>query len=105
MCEEMVDVYMRFYGIEERDPKKAKIINTLRNDLHKNGTCVFLEGKEIITKRVKFDTSETLTDDAEKPAFDKMSEAELWSYIFGEYIMNGKLSGIQGFGITQIETY
>lgn len=105
MCEEMVDVYLRFFNIVVKDPQKANVINTIRNDLIKNGTCVFLEGKEIITKRVKFDTGETLTDDVGKTPFEKMSDDELWSYIFGEYIMNGKLSGVWGFGVTQIETY
>lgn len=105
MCEEMVDVYMRFYNIESKDPQKAKIINTVRNDLLKNGTCVFLEGKEIITKRVNFSTDETLTEDVRETPIEIMTDEELWSYIFGEYIMNGKLGGIMGFGITQIETF
>jgi hypothetical protein len=105
MCKEMVDVHVSSYGLEERNPQIVKIINTVRNDLIKNGTCVFLEGKEIITKRVTFDTGETLTDDTEKPSVDKMSDEELWAYIFGEYIMEGKLSSIRGFGVTQIETH
>ncbi|OIN88584.1 MAG: hypothetical protein AUJ50_00470 [Candidatus Aenigmarchaeota archaeon CG1_02_38_14] len=105
MCEEMVDVHTRFYNIEEKDPNKAKIIKTLRDDMHKNGTCVFLEGKEIITKRIKFNTDETLTEDVRETPIEKMTDEELWSYILGEYIMDGKLSGIMGFGITQIETF
>lgn len=105
MCEEMVNVHMKFYSIEETDPQKAKIINTVRNDLLKNGTCVFLEGKEIITKRIQFDTSETLTNDALKAQVENLSDDELWSYILGEYILNGKLCGIRGFGVTQVETY
>jgi|SRR4030067_1409243 len=105
MCEEMLDVHMRFRNIEEREPNKAKIIKTIRDDMLKNGTCVFLEGKEIITKRIKFKTDETLTEDIRETPFEKMTDEELWSYIFGEYIMNGKLSGIMGFGITQIETF
>lgn len=105
MCEEMVNFHIRFYNIEEREPNKAKIIKTLRDDLLKNGTCVFLEGKEIITKRIEFDTSETLTEDIRETPIDKMSDDELWSYIFGEYFLNEKLIGVRGFGITQIETY
>lgn len=105
MCEEMVDVHMRYWNIEEKDSNEAKIIKTLRNDMKKNGTCVFLEGKEIITKRIKFSTNETLTKDIRETPIEKMTDEELWSYIFGEYILNGKLSGISGFGITQIETY
>ncbi|WP_028844909.1 hypothetical protein [Thermodesulfovibrio thiophilus] len=105
MCEDMVDIYLRFYSLEENDLKTAKIINTIRNDLRKNGTCVFLEGKEIITKKITFDTSETLTDDVVETPIEEMSDEELWSYILGEYIMNYKLCKVWGFGITQIETY
>lgn len=105
MCEEMIDVHIKYWNIEERDPSKARIIKTLRDDVQKNGTCVFLEGKEIITKRIKFNTDETITEDVREIPIEKMTDEELWSYIFGEYIMNGKLSGIMGFGITQIETY
>lgn len=105
MCEEMVDVHMKFWSLEDREPNKAKIIKTLRNDMKKTGTCVFLEGKEIITKRIKFSTDETLTEDIRETSIEKMTDEELWSYIFGEYILNGKLCGVWGFGVTQIETY
>ena len=105
MCEDMVDAYIRFYSIEERDPNRAKLIKTLRDDMKKNGTCVFLEGKEIITKRIKFSTDETLDEDIRETPIEKMTDEELWSYIFGEYILNGKLCGVWGFGVTQIETY
>jgi hypothetical protein len=105
MCEDMVDVHMRFYNIEERDPSKAKVIKTLRDDMQKNGTCVFFEGKEIIAKRIKFSTDETLTEDIRETPIEKMTDEELWSYIYGEYILDGKLAGVRGFGVTQIETY
>ena len=105
MCEEMVDIYMRALSIAERDPQKAKIIKTLRDDLKKNGTCVFLEGKEIITKRLKFNDDETLTDDVLQTPVETLDGDELWAYIFGQYILGGRLSGIWGFGVTQIETY
>jgi len=105
MCEDMVDVYMKFLGIEEKEPNKARIIKILREDMLKNGTCVFLEGKEIFSKRIKFNTDDILTDDVLDTPIDKMSDDELWSYIFGEYIYNAKLCGIWGFGITQIETF
>lgn len=105
MYEEMVDVHMRFYSIEEREPSMAKIIKTLREDMLRNGTCVFLEGKEIITKRIEFSTDETLDEDIRETPIEKMTDEELWSYIYGEYILKGKLAGVWGFGVTQIETY
>jgi len=105
MCKDMVDVYMKFWSIEEKEPNKAKIINIIREDMLKNGTCVFLEGKEIISKRVRFRTDDTLTDDVLDTPIEKMSDDDLWAYIFGEYILNGKLCGVWGFGVTQIETF
>lgn len=105
LCEEMVDIHMRVHGVGEKDPKTAKIINTLRDNMHKNGTHVYLEGKEMITKMITFDTSETLDEDSLETTFEKLTDDELWSYILGEYILNGKLCGIMGFGITQVETF
>jgi hypothetical protein len=37
--------------------------------------------------------------------FGRMPEEELWSYILGEYILNGRISSIRGLGATQIETF
>ena len=105
MCEDMVEGYMKWHGSEERDPEAAKVIKKIRDDLRKNGTCIFLEGKEIITKKVKFDTSETLTEDIRETPILKMEDDELWSYIYGEYLLNCKLSTVWGLGATQIETY
>ena len=34
-----------------------------------------------------------------------MNDDELWSYIFGEYILKGEIAKIAGFGSTQVETY
>ena len=36
---------------------------------------------------------------------NKLMDEELWSYIFGEYILKGQLAKIEGFGVTQIETF
>lgn len=106
MCEEMVDAHMKYFAIEEREPSKARIIKTLREDMQKNGTCVFLEGKEIITKRIQFDTGDILTeDDIKETPIEKMTDEELWSYIYGEYICKNKLAGLMGFGVTQVETF
>ena len=34
-----------------------------------------------------------------------MSDEDLWSYILGKYVMEGRLCGVMGFGVTQVETY
>ena len=109
MNEEIVDIYEKnFKSIW--DPKKARIFEVLHQDIIKNGTRVMLEGKEIYSKKINFNTDECMTDDSfEKPIeevdFSKLSNEELWSYIFGEYIMNGRISEFHGFGSTQVETY
>lgn len=105
LCDEMVDVHMRFYSIEETNPVLAKIVNMVREDIQKTGTRVYLEGKDIMTKRVSFSTDEVTLDDFSQSQIEEMSDEDLWSYILGKYIMEGKLSGFMGFGITQVETY
>lgn len=109
MNEEITDIYGKnFKSIW--GPKKALIFEVLHQDIIKNGTRVMLEGKEIYSKKITFSTDECMTDGSfEKPIeevdFLKFSDEELWSYIFGEYIMNGRISEFNGFGSTQVETY
>ncbi len=105
MCEDMVNTYLEGWGTYAKDPNQTRIVNMVREEMVKNGTCVYLEGKEIVSKRIKFNTDETLVDDVLDKPLEKMSDDELWSYIYGAYIMEGKLSRVLGFGITQIETY
>lgn len=109
MNEEIVGIYEKnFQSI--RDSKEARVLSILHKDLKTNGTRVMLEGKEVHTKKVDFNTDECMTDDAfEKPIkevdFSKFTDEEIWPYIFGEYILNGRISKLNGFGSTQVETY
>lgn len=109
MNKEIVDIFEKQYeGI--RNEKETRILRLLHQDLTKNGTRVMLEGKEIYTRKVEFSTDECLTDNAfEKPIeeidFSKLPDEDLWQYIFGEYILNGRISKLNGFGSTQVETY
>ena len=109
MNEEIVDIFQRDFE-SMGDLKKARIFEMLYRDIIENGTRVMLEGKEIYSKKTTFNTEDCMTDDSfEKPIeevdFSKLSDEELWSYIFGEYIMNGRISEFHGFGSTQVETY
>ena len=109
MNEEIVDIFQRDFK-SMGDLKKARIFEMLHRDVIENGTRVMLEGKEIYSKKITFNTEDCMTDDSfEKPIeevdFSKLSDEELWSYIFGEYIMNGRISEFRGFGSTQVETY
>ena len=109
MNKEIVEIFEKHYR-SMRDPKEARILDTLHRDLIENGTRVMLAGKEMFTRKIEFSTDECLTDEAfEKPIeevdFTKLPDDELWLYIFGEYIMNGRISKLNGFGSTQVETY
>ena len=109
MNEEIVDIYQRnFKSI--LDLKEARIFEMLHRDIIENGTRGMLEGKEIYSRKITFNTEDCMKDDSfetpiEEVDFSKLSDEELWSYIFGEYIMNGRISKFWGFGSTQVETY
>ena len=87
-----------------------KIVETIKNHILKNGTKVYIEDEEIYTYKIKFHTNYT-TDNSSlelTPAqadFSSMDEETLWEYIYGEYILKGHLNIIDGFGITQTESY
>lgn len=109
MHKEMVDVHVRFWqGCLSEE--KQKVIDRLYNLMLKDGTRSMIEGEEIYTMKIKFGTDETLTKDiidsqGEEFDFSALSDDELWSYICGEYIMNGHICSLSGFGVTQVETY
>lgn len=107
MCLEIAEVYKQYY---QNNPKTLRIYELLKKDLLENGTRFFLEGKEIFTNTYKFNTGDTMVDDSfgkpvEEIDFSSLPEEDLWSYIYGEYLLNGKISGIAGIGATQTETF
>jgi hypothetical protein len=110
MKKEIIDVFARFYG-DSRDKEIQKITEFLKNDLLKNGTRIYMEGEEMLFKKLKFQTDgdtnsrKWIEEEGKEVDVSKMSDEELWSYIYGEYILSGKLGQISGFGSTQVETY
>lgn len=110
MCLEIAEVYKQYYHYEN-NPKILRIYELLKKDLLENGTRSFLEGKEVFTKAYKFDAGgdcmydDTFKKPIEEIDFSSLSDDELRSYIYGEYLLNGKISGIKGFGATQTETF
>ena len=109
MCLEIAEIYKQHYHYQN-NPKTLRIYELIKEDLLKNGTRAFLEGKEIFTKTYKFNTGDSMVDDSfgkllEEIDFSSLPEDDLWSYIYGEYLLNGKISGIAGIGATQTETY
>ena len=107
MCLEIAEVYKQFY---QNNPKRLRIYELLKKDIIEDGTRTFLEGKEIFTKTYKFNTGDSMVDDSfgkpvEEIDFSSLPEDDLWSYIYGEYLLNGKISGIAGIGATPTETF
>lgn len=109
MKKSLVEIYERAEG-DYRKKEVKKITEILKKDLIENGTRVYLEEEEVYTKKIKFNTDEitykeVLESENTTIDFESLDEDELWSYIKGEYILNGALGAIRGFGITQVETY
>ncbi len=109
MKEDMVEGHLRFNkGFFKQG--EDSIVEFLRKFMLEKGTRVFIENEEIYTHKVNFDTGDTMLDSTlelppDQMDFSSMNEDDLWAYIFGEYIMQGRLKNIAGFGITQTETY
>ncbi|MFL0195193.1 hypothetical protein ACJDU8_06380 [Clostridium sp. WILCCON 0269] len=89
--------------------KRSRIYNAVREDLVNTGTKVKLLDREVYSKRYalikkrdcKYDIS--FDKPIEDIDFSTLSEEELWSYIYGEYFVNGRLSSeFKGFGSVQV---
>lgn len=110
MKKEIIDIFARFYG-DSRDKEIQKITDFLKDDLIKNGTRIYMGGEEMLFKKLTFQTDgdtnsrEWIEEEGKEVDVSQMSDEELWSYIYGEYILSGKLGQISGFGSTQVETY
>ena len=92
------------------DPNAKVASDELKKVMKEHGTRIMLEDNEIYTHKVEFGTDEVLCAEAfsqEHKDIDlaSMPPEDLWNYILGEYIMNGRISSLWGFGATQVETY
>ena len=87
------------------DPEKATVYNTLRN-LIKQGESIQAGSDVLYQKEIKFHTNDVILSDQENFDFGHLSTDDLLLYIYGEYILNGKLSTFGGvFGATLTEHY
>jgi hypothetical protein len=106
----IVESYLRYYSGYVK-PEIQRITDYLKDDLITNGTKIYLAGEEIIYKKVKFNTDgdtidkENLELKGKEIDFSLLSDEELLSYIYGEFLLKGKLGHIEGFGSTMVETY
>ncbi|MAB49337.1 MAG: hypothetical protein CMC05_11970 [Flavobacteriaceae bacterium] len=110
MKKDIVETFERFYG-DYRDKEIQKVTEFLKNDISENGTRIYMEGEEMLFKKIEFATDgdttnrEWIEEEGKEVDVEKMTDEELWSYIFGEYILKGEIAKIAGFGSTQVETY
>lgn len=109
MKEDMVKIHLWYYKGTFKQGED-RIAEFLRKFMREKGTRVFIENEEIYTHKIHFTTDETTLDtnlelSPDQMDFSSMDEDDLWAYIFGEYILQGRLKNISGFGITQTETY
>lgn len=109
MKKDIVEIFERVYSSRSEEVKK--ITEFLKNDLSENGTRIYMEDEELLFKKIKFQTDgdtnckEWIEEEGKEVEVNKMKDDELWSYIYGEYILKGELSKIEGFGLTHVQTY
>ena len=91
------------------DPRRNRIFEALRDDLRANGEKSALAGKEVWIKRYDFSKKPDTKYDASFEGgigsvdFASLDDTELWAYIYGECLVNGRLSGeFKGFGSVQV---
>jgi hypothetical protein len=89
---------------------KNRAVQLLYDDLLTNGTKNILEGVELYTKKFQFRTDDTMWEDSyDQPIneidFDTMPDEDVWALVYGEYIDKQRISKINGFGVTKVESY
>jgi len=93
-------------GIPSADSKQSRIFQALRHAIKKNGVKQAVGDVEIFSKVFHFEKKADCKYEASfaQPVdFARMSDADLWSYIYGEYFVKGKLAAeFKGFGSLQI---
>lgn len=110
MKKDLVESMARFWA-GSRSLEIEKITGFLKDDLVENGTRIYMDGEEIYFKKVQFNTDGDTTDkeylesEGKEIDFNNVDDEELWSNVYGEYLMNCKLGMIEGFGSTKVQTY
>lgn len=110
MKKELVETMARAFGTMT-DQEIAKIRDVVKEDLLENGTRVYLADEDIYYKKVEFNTDggtntkEWIESEGKEVDLSQMNDEEIWQYIYGEYVMSGRLGEIPGLGVTQTQTY
>ncbi|RZT95922.1 hypothetical protein EV201_0550 [Ancylomarina subtilis] len=95
---------------EKFDTGKKRAVKILKEELEEKGTRVMLEGVEIYTKHFKFEDGGDcmFADSYDKPYdeidFSVFEEKDIWALIYGEFIARNRISDVEGFGVTKVDT-
>jgi hypothetical protein len=102
MKEEMVEVLREWVASSQ---EKKRVYDTLARFI-REGEVVNIAGEKIYCRKVEFRTDNDCNfRKLSRPDYEKMTDGELWSYIYGDYILNGEIGQLSAFGATQIETF
>lgn len=111
MNKKIVEVFERWYG-DSAAKEYVRVRGLLKDELLKNGTRTYLEGEEIYVWKIQFNDDDGVTidrrllvEEKRKLDFESINDEDLWDYIRGEFILNGSINEIRGFGVTQVDTY
>lgn len=105
----MLDRFLNTFE-EKFDAGKKRVVKILKEELVENGTRVMLGGVEIYTKQFKFDDGGDcmFADSYDRPYeeidFSAFEEKDIWALILGEFIARNRISEIEGFGVTKVDT-
>lgn len=102
MKEDLVDIMKGWYI---RTQSEEGIVYDKIKELILGGSRVTVNEEVLYAKEIKFDTREVILSDYDGFNFATLNDEELLLYIFGEYVLNGKVSKLGVFGTTLTDHY
>jgi hypothetical protein len=109
MNKRMLDIFIHTYE-SKFDTGKKRAVALLKDELLEKGTRVMLEGVEIYTKYLEFNDGGDcmFADSYDKPYdevdFSGLEEKDIWALIYGDFIIRNRISEVEGFGVTKVNT-
>ena len=90
-------------------PRKSRVYDVLVADLKTKGQTIELNGADLVIGTYDFEKKTDCCCDAEDSEvgpevdFSNLTDAEVWSYVYGEYFVKAKLAAeLKGFGAVQV---
>lgn len=91
------------------NPIKRRVYQLLHDDMESAGAKTMVCGEEVLATTRRFEKKSDCLYDRDldvkdgAPDISGLSDDELWRYICGEYLVNGRLaSELKGFGAVQV---